>query len=390
MKYTRTTIRTAVRKQDFSDFFCLKRYSLAPYSGCEHNCLYCDGRAEKYYVQGDFGRDITIRENIPDLLAAQLPKLREKGFIGIGSGVTDAYQPIEKKAKLTRRCAELISESGRPAVLLTKSSLILRDLDIWQTVNKNSCFIPMVSIQSADPEVIRRYEPEASPLEERIEALREFKKAECATGILAMPFLPGISDSEKNIRALYELALELRVDFLIPGHLTLRPGIQKETFLNALDPELLPVYRDIYRENRQSGNTTDRYRDSFYSRWSGIRKNFPLPGFVPHRLYRDQLEQYDGACVLLNHMEYLYRERGRDVSRLRNAARNLREWLLVHKRKFNRRRSLAPDYVDTVFRQALETEELTPVLENGKLEKFLKDIVLKKSVFNYTNLKRDP
>ena len=98
------TVKKAIRREQLADPFTISMYRFSPYHACEHGCSYCDGRAEKYYVDGVFDRDIIIRENEPELLELELPKLRERAPIGIGSGVTDVYQPVEVNERLMRRC----------------------------------------------------------------------------------------------------------------------------------------------------------------------------------------------------------------------------------------------------------------------------------------------
>ena len=149
---SRIKIKTALRKSREIDHYFGSRYSFSPYRACSHDCAYCDGRAERYYVEGNFSSSIVIRENLPEVLKKDLERLREKGFILAGSGVTDAYQPIEKKEKLMARAAELLAEKGFPAVLVTKSVLPMRDMEIWRKVNDKSRFILLLTICSVNEE----------------------------------------------------------------------------------------------------------------------------------------------------------------------------------------------------------------------------------------------
>ena len=85
-----TALAQSIRRANLSGSFVVGKYSFSPYMACQHGCVYCDGRAERYYVEGDFERDIVVRENLPDLLAREIPRLREKGFVSMGSGISDA------------------------------------------------------------------------------------------------------------------------------------------------------------------------------------------------------------------------------------------------------------------------------------------------------------
>ena len=138
---------------------------------CQHGCLYCDGRAEKYYVEGEFDRDIIIRSNLPEVLERELPKLREKGFVSIGSGVSDAYQPVEEQEKLMQKCAEILVQHPFPVTVLTKSALILRDIDLWTKVHERSGFMLVVSLAFADDELRSTFEPGAGTIEQRLTML---------------------------------------------------------------------------------------------------------------------------------------------------------------------------------------------------------------------------
>ncbi len=144
------TIKKALRKRDLVDPYFVSKYSFSPYQACRHGCLYCDGRAEKYYVEGDFERDVVIKENLPILLEKELDRLREPGTICIGSGISDPYQPVEEEELIVRECARILAKRDLPVSVMTKSSLIRRDLDLWCEVNRKSRFTLMVSLTTTD------------------------------------------------------------------------------------------------------------------------------------------------------------------------------------------------------------------------------------------------
>lgn len=125
-----------IRRLPLVDPFFGHRYSFSPYQGCAHGCLYCDGRAEKYHLHEGFDREVVIRQNMPELLEKELPKLRERGFILAGSGVSDPYQPADEQTRLMEACAEVLVRKGFPAMVATKNSLVLRDIDIWEKVHR--------------------------------------------------------------------------------------------------------------------------------------------------------------------------------------------------------------------------------------------------------------
>ncbi len=383
-------VKRAIKKEKFANPFTLGKYSLAPYMACEHGCLYCDGRAERYYVQGDFAKDIVVRKNLPDLFETEFPKLREKGIIAIGSGITDPYQPIEGKEKIVQKLAKTIEKNAFPATVLTKSSLILRDLDIWKKVNEKSRFILLISLTFSDDKMRQIFEPRASSVEERLNVIQKFKENNIPVGVLAMPFLPYISDTQENVNALYESLNTLGVDFIIPGGLTLRPGRQKELFLDIINkqfPKRQNDIKQIYSENRPSGSPGSSYYSKFGQEISQIEAAFNIPNVAPHRLYQGVMPKYDEIFILLSHMKDLYMKRGVDVEPLNKAIGGYTSWLKKEKTFYNRRRKIEDNYVDIKLEYQCRTGGFSKIIKNEKLETFLLDIILNRKVFDPHSLR---
>ena len=386
-------VRKALRTSLLIDSFLCCRFSFSPYMACGHGCLYCDGRAEKYWVEGDFERDIVVRSNLPRLLRQELPRLRERAPVAIGSGITDAYQPLEERQRLMRECAGILADHGLPVSVLTKSSLICRDLDLWQKVNGRSRFMLYMSIATLDETVRRRVEPGASPISERLETLRLFRKKGIAVGVMAMPLLPFISDGEQDIRALVETLKDAGAAFVMPGGLTLRPGRQKDFYMEHLAayvPDLVERYREIYAEERQSGACTKRYRDSLSARFASAFKDTGLPFLLPHGLYRDAVPLYDELYLLLLHMAELYSARGVPTAGLKSATRHYADWLVTKKRTFNRKRSLRQQDLEEETRALFAAGEAGLLLENAKLAGFLRAVAMDRHVFDYLSLSLTP
>jgi DNA repair photolyase len=361
---------------------------------CGHGCRYCDGRAEKYWVEGDFERDIVVRENLPGLLRAELAGLRERAPIGIGSGITDSYQPVERTAGLTRECATILAEHHVPVRLLTKSALVARDLDVWSRVNAGSSFILQMSINTLDEDVRRRFEPGASPVAERLETLRTFRGAGIPVGVMAIPLLPLISDGEEDIRSLVRTLKEAGASFVMPAGLTLRPGRQKDLFMKEVEqayPGLVERYREIYGEERASGAATREYRDALARRIRSAMGGQGVPSLLPHPLYRGSVPLYDEVHLLLQHMTELYAGRGIETGRLRDACGRYGGWLLGRKRIFNRRSSMLQEDLEEETRTLFSTGgSAVTVLGNEKLAAFLAEVVLDHRVLDYTTLILSP
>ena len=394
-------VKSALRRANLSDSFVVGKYSFSPYMACEHGCVYCDGRAERYYVDGDFERDIIVRTNLPGLLAHELPRLREKGFVSIGSGISDAYQPIEARERIMARCAHVLAEHDHPATLMTKSSLALRDVDLWARVNERSRFVFLVSLTHAGDETRRVWEPRASSVDQRLAALRRFKEAGCATGVLAMPLLPGITDTEENLELLYDRVLDAGVDFIMPSGLTLRPGRQKEFFMHHLGthrPDLVALYTDLYSEERPSGVPIASHQKELYARLLEWNRATGLPWLLPHHIYAGQLHKYDEVNVLLHHMVELYRSRGISTSPLETGMKRYLQWIDGRKAEYNRHRSWRYEDLDceliALCRQqnaaGAEAETLGSVIGNTKLAQFIGQVVREGDLFDYVNLRLKP
>jgi DNA repair photolyase len=381
-----------LKPASFPDNFTRSLYKIAPYSGCGHGCRYCDGRAERYYIEGDFERDIDIRDSIPERLAAELPFVREYGMVGFGSGVTDPYQPIEAINNISGRCARLLAESPRPlpAMIMTKSSLPFRDLEAWTRVNKRAGFMLLVSITSLDENLRTRIEPGASSFAERINLLKAYKEAGCITGALAMPLLPELSDSIESIHSLYSACIDSGVDFIMPGGLTLRPGRQKACYLETLadiNNNVAEHTRALYVEDRLSGRPTLKTEFELNAKIKTVRNEYSIPYLLPHRIFAELLPPFDALRVLFHDMIELFHERGVDTTPLRNSADRFDGWLKSIKHEFRRKRSLPDHWLDERFSGAVMNNELKGIISNAKLLTFVSSVLTDGARLNYITLK---
>ncbi len=381
-----------LRPADIPDNFTRSIYKIAPYRGCAHGCRYCDGRAERYYVEGDFERDVEIRSGIPARLAEELPTLRERGMIAFGSGVTDPYQPLEAEKSITGDCARLLAQSSSafPALVMTKSSLVLRDLRYWAEVKARSGFVLLVSLTSLDEAVREIMEPGASSFASRLEAIKAFKAAGCAVGVLAMPFLPGITDRPESIRRLYSACADAHVDFVMPGGLTLRPGRQKDFYIRALAasrPDLVEPTLAIYREERASGAPISAASRELFSATGRIRREFSMPFLLPHKAFSRFLPPHDALAILFRDMLELYADRGIDTAALRESASDYDRWLVDLRRVFRRKRSLPDTWLEDRFSEAIGDGELEKVLRNERLYRFSASVLQEGGRLDYLTLK---
>jgi DNA repair photolyase len=383
-------VKAALRKAVLPEPFFASRYSFSPYMACGHGCAYCDGRAERYWVEGEFDRDIVVRTNIADRLDHDLSRVRERAPVSVGSGISDAYQPVEERLGLMRQSAEVLLRHRFPASVLTKSSLVCRDLDLWRRVNAAGGFTLSVSLVFADDATREIFEPGASPVEDRAATLRAFKAAGCGAGVYAMPLLPWISDTPEALDRLLALCRGAGADFVIPAGLTLRPGRQKEFFLERLGtayPDLVPRYRELYGEDRTSGSCRPAYGREICARFARAVESAGIPTQIPHRLYRDRLPLYDELYVLLCHMVGLYERRGTEAGRLKAAAARYGAWLSGRKRVFNRRRGETQAALEDELRGDFASGRMDTLLGNPKLAGFLREVAIGRRTFEYLSLR---
>ncbi len=224
------------------------------YRGCSHGCVYCDSRSKCYHFTHDF-EDIEVKQNAPELLEEALRKKRKRCVIGTGS-MCDPYIPIEKELCLTRRCLEIIDRYSFGAAVLTKSDLVLRDLDLLSSINKKAKAVVQMTITTADDELCKILEPGVCPTSRRVQVLRECKERGIPTVVWLSPLLPFINDTEENIDAIFESCAEAGVKAILCFGigLTLREG-NREYFYAALE-------RAALRDSRFAG-MKERYQKTF-------------------------------------------------------------------------------------------------------------------------------
>ena len=313
-----TRAKTLLRSQKRIDSWFLSRYGMNLYRGCEHNCTYCDGRAEKYHVEGTFGQDITVKTNAIDLLQQELARILKpgpwnQGFIMVGGGVGDSYQPAEEQYLLTRKTLELLRDQQLPVHILTKSTMVTRDIDLLQEINTETQALVCMSFSSCDDHISSLFEPGVPPPSKRVEALKECKQAGLPIGMFLMPVIPFVTDTVPVMEQTLQSALKIGVDFLIFSGMTLKEGRQKTYFSNVLKhhyPELIPAYETIYTGDKW-GNATSSYYQSLHETFHTLLQQYPLPPRIPLRFFHNIISDSDKVIVLLEHLHYLLQLQGK-------------------------------------------------------------------------------
>lgn len=223
------------------------------YRGCTHGCIYCDSRSKCYGFTHEF-EDIEVKINAPQLLEKALKSKRKKCMIGTGA-MCDPYLHIEENLKLTRKCLELIDQYEYGVAVQTKSTRVLRDMDLLKSINDKTKAVVQMTMTTYDETLCRILEPNVSTTKERFEALMQFKEAGIPTVVWLTPILPFINDTEENIRGILEYCVEAGVKGIICFGMgvTLRDG-DREYFYKALDKHF-PGVKNKYI--RTYGNAYD-------------------------------------------------------------------------------------------------------------------------------------
>ena len=228
-------------------------WTINPFRGCSHACRYCFARPTHTFLDMNAGRDfdskIVVKVNAPDVLRRELGAKRWKGeHIAMGTN-TDPYQRAEGRYELMRGIIEALVDYRNPFSILTKGTLILRDVDLLQRAAEVTTVSAAFSIGTLDDSVWRATEPGTPHPKARIDAIRTLTEAGIPTGVLMAPILPSISDRPDQLREVVEAAIEAGATHVSPILLHLRPGVREEflPWLEEAHPDLVPRYLAMYR-----------------------------------------------------------------------------------------------------------------------------------------------
>src|SRR5579862_7958878 len=227
-------------------------WSLNPYMGCAHRCTFCYVRA--FELRADrpadarYGTSIRVKVNVAEVLRRELARRAWRGEgVAIGAA-TDPYQPAEGRYRLTRGCLEALVEAANPFSIITRSPLVVRDVDVLAEASSRAEVSVMFSVPTLDTEVWRRTEPSTAPPRQRLRALSRLVEAGIRASVGMAPILPGISDAPKQLAAVVRAARDAGACGIWANVLYLRPGT-REHFLECLArdwPELVPEYERLY------------------------------------------------------------------------------------------------------------------------------------------------
>ena len=243
--------------------------SINPYRGCEHGCAYCYARPGHEYLGFsagiDFEQNILIKENAPALLREALSKKSWKPQVLAISGVTDPYQPLEKRLRLTRGCLEVLLDFRNPVQMITKNALIVRDLDLLQGLNEFNCIRVSLSITTLRPELARVMEPRAASPARRLAAVEKLSSAGIPVNVMMAPMIPGLNEHE--IPALMKAAADAGARSAM--YLPIRLPLTVEPVFLAWLEEHFPDRKDKIVHKILSLRSGKMHDSTFFNRFVG-------------------------------------------------------------------------------------------------------------------------
>jgi DNA repair photolyase len=235
------------------------RWSINPYRGCSHGCPFCFARRTHWFLEEDginqWSSKIFVKVNAPEVLRGELGRRGwKREDVALGTA-TDPYQAIEGKYQLTRRILEVLHEFRTPVSIVTRSPLILRDIDLLTQLARRAGVTVCVSIATTDPELAHGIEPTVAPPAQRFRTVETLSSNGIRTGVLLAPILPGLTDHPASLQAVVQAARDHKAHFV--GHSVLHLGeVTRDAFLRYLaqyHPELISRYERMYTRKYAPG-----------------------------------------------------------------------------------------------------------------------------------------
>ena len=232
------------------------RWTINPYRGCTHACIYCFARPTHTYLDlnagRDFEREIVVKVNAPELVRAELGRASWQGMhVALGTN-TDPYQWVESRYRLMPGIWETMRDFRNPCSVLTKSPLLLRDIGLFKEIAGRTKFVANLSVPTLDEKAWRASEPHTPHPKTRLAAVGELNRAGIPTGILIAPLMPGINDDPRQVEKILEVAGEMGATNVGGIGLHLRAEV-KDLFMDWLRqyrPDLVPRYQKLYGRGR--------------------------------------------------------------------------------------------------------------------------------------------
>lgn len=231
-------------------------YTVNPFRGCTHACVFCFARSSHTYLDFDAGRDfereIVVKVNVPEVLRAELARPSwKRDLVALGTN-TDPYQWVESRYRFMPEILAALEEAETPVSVLTKSPLVLRDIDLFERIAKRLPVSVNLSVPTLDEDAWRATEPHTPSPAARLDAVAELRSRGIDSGVLIAPLMPGINDHPDQVQPIVDRAREANATFLGGVALHLRGEVRDVFFgwLEAKRPDLLPRYEQLYANDR--------------------------------------------------------------------------------------------------------------------------------------------
>jgi len=272
--YQEKEFKSILNKHKFIDSWFWNRYGINPYNGCQFGCIYCDSRSEKYHLPTDFENDIVIKKNIGKMLDKRLTNARTllPDVVAL-SGTCDPYQRAEAKFRNTRQCLEVLEKHRYPVHIITKSKLVLRDLDLLEEIGKNNWACVSITITTTNAEIAHFLEERVASPKIRFDTIKTIKEKarQVQVGGLFIPIVPYLCDIDSNLEDMIKKTKEAGADYILfGGGMTMR-DMQAKWFLRYLKekyPELIEKYEKLY----QFRYNPDSYEGTYEPKRSYVMK----------------------------------------------------------------------------------------------------------------------
>jgi DNA repair photolyase len=228
-------------------------WSINPYRGCQHRCVFCYARRTHAFLErdgvADWGDKIYVKTNAPAVLRRELARSRGRSLDVCVGTATDPYQPLEGTYRITRGIFAELARAATPAHLITRSPLVVRDVDVLTDLSRRASFTVGISLPTLDPELSRRIEPTVAPPAKRLFAVQSLAAKGIRVGVAVAPILPGLTDDAKTIERVLRAARDCGASFV--WHNVLNLGeVTRDAYFRFLDetfPKLIPLYDALYR-----------------------------------------------------------------------------------------------------------------------------------------------
>ncbi|MBD3353662.1 MAG: radical SAM protein, partial [Candidatus Lokiarchaeota archaeon] len=309
-KYVLKAYKTALNRMKTIDSWFWARYTLNPYAGCEHACIYCDARSKRYYLHDDFERTIIVKEDIENVLENQIEKSRTliPDVVAMG-GVCDSYAPVELMYHNTRKILRVLEKHKFPVCLSTKSTNVKKDLEILDRIGEQTWCGAAFTITTLNTENADFLEPNAAKPMERFNMIEYISRKfpNIYIGINYMPIVPYIEDSGDQIREMIKMAKEKNTKFILfAPSMTLR-DLQKDFFIkkvrekdSALADKILALFNDekrlgdyILKKNKEILDLCEKHSiPTRMKRWIPTdyrEKNYQIAEFLLNKAYYKQI-----------------------------------------------------------------------------------------------------